>query len=209
LPRSTARGWLAPTTAPVFALNALNQDAIRLQREVVALPQRVDRLVALLRLLALVLKLASVSLCRVQLPEGLPKARLLQTIERARAYFAWRAVLHIIGLSHARFHAWKGELACGSPIAPAARGVRHNSSRSRKSTRGATWSLPNNTGMWLPADWLAWHSDSERSSPRPARGGDCFIFIAGDGRDIACILPNPKSVDAFLAPTKSGTSTPR
>ena len=113
VPRSTARGWLAPTTTPVVTLNALNQDTVRLQREVVALRQRVDRLVALLRLMALLLKLTGVSLCRVQLPEGLPKARLLQTIERARSHFTLRAVLHMIGLSHARFHAWKGELACG------------------------------------------------------------------------------------------------
>jgi hypothetical protein len=73
-----------------LTLHAFNQDTVRLQRKVVALRQRVDRLVALLRRMALLLKLTGVSLCRVQLPEGPPKAHLLQTIERARSHFALR-----------------------------------------------------------------------------------------------------------------------
>lgn len=71
VPRSTERGWLAPMTTTVATLDALNQDAVRLQREVVALRQRVDRLTALLRLMALLLKLTGASLCRVQIPERL------------------------------------------------------------------------------------------------------------------------------------------
>lgn len=111
--RSTARGWLAPMPTAVVTLHALNQDAFRLQQEVIALRRRADGLVALLRLMVLLLKLSGSSLCRVQILEGASILRLLQTIVRARAHFSLRAVLCIIGLSQARYHAWKDEPVCG------------------------------------------------------------------------------------------------
>jgi len=85
---------------------------MRLQQEVVHLRRRVDCLVALLRLMALLLKLTGSSLESVRLPEGRSKARLLQTIDRARAHFSLRAVLRMIGLSNTRYHAWKRESDC-------------------------------------------------------------------------------------------------
>jgi hypothetical protein len=44
VPRSTARGWLAPRSTPVVTLNVANEDTIRLRQEVLALHHRVDRL---------------------------------------------------------------------------------------------------------------------------------------------------------------------
>jgi putative transposase len=112
VPKSTARGWLAPSARPVVTLNSLNQDAVRLQHEIVVLRHRIDRLVALLRLMALVLKLTGSSLDRVRVPEGASKLRLLDAIDRARSHFSFRAVLRMVGLSRTRYHVWKGESAC-------------------------------------------------------------------------------------------------
>ena len=56
VPRSTARGWLAPTATPVVTLKGPDQDAMGLRQEVIALRLRVDRLVALLRLMTVLLK---------------------------------------------------------------------------------------------------------------------------------------------------------
>ena len=112
VPRSTARGWLAPMATAVVTLHAPDQSAAALQQEVHALWRRVDRLTALLRLMVLVLKLSGCSLAKIRLPDGAVKARLLRAIDRARAHFSLRVVLRILGLSHTRYHAWEREPAC-------------------------------------------------------------------------------------------------
>ena len=65
VPRSTARGWLAPRAAPVVTLPAANHDNLHLQQQVLVLRRRLDRLVSLLRLMTLLLKVAGFSLARV------------------------------------------------------------------------------------------------------------------------------------------------
>ena len=113
VPRSTARGWLAPMSTPVVTLNVANDDTIRLRQEVLALRHRVDRLVALLRLMTLLLKVSGFSFAKARLPDGAAKARLLRAIDRLRSHFTLRAVLRIVGLSHTRYHAWSHETTCG------------------------------------------------------------------------------------------------
>lgn len=112
VPRSTARGWLAPTATPVVTLNVANEDTTRLRQEVIALRLRVDRLVALLRLMTVLLKLSGFSFARVRLPDAAAKARLLQAIDRSRSHFTLRAVLRIAGLSRTRYHVWSHETPC-------------------------------------------------------------------------------------------------
>jgi len=112
VPRSTARGWLAPMAAPVVTLPAANHDNIHLQQQVLVLRRRLDRLVSLLRLITLLLKVANFSLARVRLPEGTAKTRLLRAIDRSRSHFTLRAVLRMMGLSHTRYHAWSNETPC-------------------------------------------------------------------------------------------------
>ena len=112
VPRSTARGWLAPRAVPVVTLPAANHDHIHLQQQVLFLRRRLDRLVSLLRLMTLLLQVAGFSLARVRLPEGPAKTRLLRAIDRSRAHFTLRAVLRIVGLSRTRYHAWSNEAPC-------------------------------------------------------------------------------------------------
>ena len=80
VPRSTARGWLAPTAVPVVTLPANNHENLRLQQQVLDLRRRLDRLVSLLRLMTLLLQVAGFSLARVRLPEGTAKTRLLRAV---------------------------------------------------------------------------------------------------------------------------------
>ena len=100
VPRSTARGWLTATATPVVTLNGADQDAIGLRQEVIALRLRVDRLVALLRLMTLLLKLSGFSFARVRLPDGAAKARLLQAIDRSRSHFTLRRAPHCGRIPH-------------------------------------------------------------------------------------------------------------
>ena len=106
VPRSTARGWLCQTNTAVVTLDVLELDTVRLQHEVMALRRRMVRLVSWLRLVVMVLKVSGCSLSQLRLPEGSAKLQLLQAIERTRSHFPLRAVLRVIGLSHARYHAW-------------------------------------------------------------------------------------------------------
>jgi putative transposase len=113
VPRSTARGWLTRTKANVVTLHVVDLDAVRLQHEVILLRRRIDRLVSLLRLVVVLLKVSGFSLSRVRLPEGTAKTQLLRAMERSRSHLPLRAVLRVIGLSHARYRAWAREEPCG------------------------------------------------------------------------------------------------
>ena len=54
VPRSTARGWLTAPSVEVVTLDSLNMDATQLQREVLRLQTRIQKLIALLRVLLVV-----------------------------------------------------------------------------------------------------------------------------------------------------------
>ncbi len=82
VPRSTARGWLAPARAEVVTLYVVDMDVLTLQREVLALRAHVERLVALLRLVVMLLKVSGFSLAHARLPDGTTKISLLRAIER-------------------------------------------------------------------------------------------------------------------------------
>ena len=97
----------------VVTLDVLDFDTVQLQHEVVVLRRRIARLVSLLRLLVTVLKVTGFSFSRIRLSEGSAKLQLLTAIERSRSHFPLRAVLRVIGLSHARYYAWSREEECG------------------------------------------------------------------------------------------------
>ncbi len=113
IPRSTARGWLSAQRARIVTLDVADQDHQRLQQQVLALRRRVDRLLALLRLLVVLGKVCGSSLSSLRFPDQASRRRLLAAIDRARAVLPLRAVLRIIGVSPSRYHAWKRESPCG------------------------------------------------------------------------------------------------
>ena len=112
VPASTARGWLTKTATEVITLDAFDMSFADLQREVVSLRRRNARLIALLRLIVTVIKVAGFTLSQVRLPEETQKRRVLKAIKHSREYFTLKSVLRVIGLSHGRYHEWNRD-ECG------------------------------------------------------------------------------------------------
>ena len=104
VPRSTARGWLAPARAEVVTLDVVDMDVLTLQREVLALRAHVERLAALLRLVVVLSKMSGFSLAHARLPDGATKISLLRAIERSRSALPLRVVLGVLRLSQSRYH---------------------------------------------------------------------------------------------------------
>jgi len=113
VPRSTARGWLTSTRAEIVTLDVVDMDVFILQQEVVALRARVERLVAFLRLVVVLLKVSGFSLACARLSDGATKISLLRAIERSRSTLPLRTVLRVLRLSSSRYHSWKRENECG------------------------------------------------------------------------------------------------
>ena len=113
VPRSTARGWLTSTHAKVVTVDVFDMDVLILQQEVLALRNRVERLVALLRLLVVLTRVSGVSLACSRLHDGARKRSLLRAIDRSRSFLPLRTVLRVLRLSSSRYHSWKREEECG------------------------------------------------------------------------------------------------
>ena len=90
--------------AEVVTIDVADMNTLQLQQEVLALRERIGRLVALLRLVMVLLKIAGFSLANVQIREQAEKHKLLRAIERARPVLPLRIVLNVLRLSHARYH---------------------------------------------------------------------------------------------------------
>jgi len=113
VPRSTARGWLTSTRAEVVTVDVFDMDVLNLQLEVLALRNRVERLVALLRLLVVLTRGSGFSLAGARFPGAAVKVSLLRAIERSCAVLPLRVALRLLRLSSSRFHSWKREDECG------------------------------------------------------------------------------------------------
>ena len=68
----------------VITLDALDMSVAELQREVVSLRRRNARLIALLRLIVTVMKMAGFTLLQVRLPEETQKRRVLRAIDQSQ-----------------------------------------------------------------------------------------------------------------------------
>ena len=112
VPRSTARGWLKAPSVQVVSAEALNMDVTQLQREVLRLQTRIQKLIALLRLVLVVLKISRFSLNQARLPDSNDKRSLLRVIDRARSTLPLRSVLRVVRLSPSRYHHWKRDNQC-------------------------------------------------------------------------------------------------
>ena len=82
VPRSTARGWLKTPANEVISIDVVQLDAIGLQKEVMRLRARLQKLNALLRVMIAVLKLSGYSLNHERVPVGKHKRQLLRAIDR-------------------------------------------------------------------------------------------------------------------------------
>lgn len=106
VPRSTAYGWLRHEPATATRGTAPDASVPALQARVARLERRCRRLSAVLRLLFVLLRVLKPDLSRVRFL-GPDKARLLRAVDRTRNVLGLRRVLSVLGLSPARFHAWR------------------------------------------------------------------------------------------------------
>ena len=113
VPRSTARGWLTSTRAEFVTVDVFDMDILSLQQELFVLRKRVERLVALLRLMVVLTRVSGFSLACTRLSDGATKISLLRAIERSRSALPLRTVLRVLGLSPSRYHSWRREDECG------------------------------------------------------------------------------------------------
>ena len=127
VPPSTARGWLRQGPCTVVSIDVAEMTPLALQREVLVLRQRIERILAVLRLVLTLLRLSGVSLAKSRLPDGADKAALLRTIERCRGVLPMRAVLRVLRLSPRRYHSWKRNDECGLTDASSCLGVLRSS----------------------------------------------------------------------------------
>jgi hypothetical protein len=93
-------------------MDVVDRDLLRLQQEVLALRSRVERLIALLRVVVVLWKISGFSLASSRIPDRATKLRLLQAIDRTHAFLPLRVVLNVLRLSPSRFHAWRREQEC-------------------------------------------------------------------------------------------------
>ncbi len=112
VPPSTARGWLTSTRAEVVTIDVFDMDVLNLQQEVLALRNRIERLVALLRLLVVLTRVSGFSLTCARLPDAAMKVSLLRAIDRSRSVLSLRTVLRVLRLSSSRYHSWKRAAEC-------------------------------------------------------------------------------------------------
>lgn len=112
VPRSTARSWLVSSRADVVSVDVVDMDLHALQQEVLALRNRVARLVVFLRLLLVLLKVSRFSLANTRVPDGPDKVMLLRSIERSRGLLPLSVILRALRLSRSRYHSWKQEQQC-------------------------------------------------------------------------------------------------
>ncbi len=96
----------------MISIEVVQLDVAALQEEVIRLQTRVQKLIAILRVVLAVLKLSGYSLNHERVPDGKQKRKLLRAIDRSRPNLPLRSVLRVISLSHARFHAWNQKEHC-------------------------------------------------------------------------------------------------
>ena len=113
VPHSTARGWRKSTCAKVITADVVDLDVLCLQQEVLALRNRVERLLAMFRLVVVLMKVSGFSLAHARIPDGVGKASLIRAIDQSRTVLPLRAALRVLRLSQSRYHAWKKEDECG------------------------------------------------------------------------------------------------
>jgi putative transposase len=118
IPPSIARGWVKATPADVVSFDVVEMDKFRIEQEVLALRRRVERLVAILRLLVTLLKVSGFSLARTRVPDGTRKSSLLRIIERTRSALPLHVALRLLDLSPSRYRSWKREEECALDDSP-------------------------------------------------------------------------------------------
>jgi putative transposase len=114
IPRSTLAGWLREPPPEVVTVDWLVHSEVSLLLTLHKTEKRNAILLALLRLLLTLVRVRGCHLDGQRLPDGGAKAKVLAAIESARKALPIAAILAVLHLSAARYHAWRrAEVRCG------------------------------------------------------------------------------------------------
>ena len=114
IPRSTRRTWARGDVRPVVASADVELEVYELLERVDKMRHRAKRQAAIIGLLAQLLKLSRGKLDGARVPDGTEKTAVLSAIASATHRLDLRTVLAIVGISAARYHAWRRmEEGCG------------------------------------------------------------------------------------------------
>ncbi len=105
--RSTAKSWLRRGSRSVVTVDVLDDDAGQLRVRLLRLEHRVETLLAIVRLLLLLVRMAGLRLDAKRLPGGEQKQQLLDGIARATRVVPCTVALRVVGLRPSRHHAWR------------------------------------------------------------------------------------------------------
>ncbi len=108
--RPTAKSWLRRGTREVVSVDLVAKEALQLRADVLKLERRVEVLLAIVRLLIVLVRMRGARLTDDRLPEGADKQRALNALQRSTSVLRLDTALRVVGLSTARYHAWRHPL---------------------------------------------------------------------------------------------------
>jgi len=106
IPRSTTASWLSRGRRSVVSLDG-QHDIASVLDENERLKRRTERQTAVIRLLVVLLKVSGFRLDEQRLPDGKAKVKVLRAVDRSKDALTLKSALRMVGLSPARYHAWK------------------------------------------------------------------------------------------------------
>lgn len=107
VPRSTAISWRRRGPRDVVTSELCSAEAAGLRSELVKVRRRERLLLAVCRLLFVLVRVLGARLDLRRLPEKGDKAKVLEAISRARNSIPLTVALRVVGMSAARYHAWR------------------------------------------------------------------------------------------------------
>ena len=114
IPRSTTTSWLRRPLPSVVSCQRQLEDVAVLRERIHKLETRVGRLAAVVSIQRALLRVSGFSLDNARLPTGAAKVTVLRAVARARNALPLGSILRVLGLSPARYRAWKrAEPECG------------------------------------------------------------------------------------------------
>ena len=114
IPASTRRTWARGDVRPVVAAVDVELEVYELLEQVDQLRQRAKQQAAIIGLLVRLLNVRGGKLDGDRIPDGASKSAILRAVASGSKLLALDTVLRIVGISSARYHAWRRkEEGCG------------------------------------------------------------------------------------------------
>ena len=110
--RSTAKSWLQRGPRDVLTADVLDVGIDELRAKVLYLDKRNQALQAIIRLMLVLARVTGMRLHATRIPDGARKKIILSAVERAVRLVPRNVALRLVGLTPARYHAWRSAAPC-------------------------------------------------------------------------------------------------